>query len=205
MNRTLAFIITLLVFGASAMKAQVIYNSASTAAEGYMNGASNVIQARGQKNVSDSQARINNEDDYSKAIDNSTKSVNAFWQQKDIYNARQQQEFAEIQRQRQFYLSRHGLTSLTSEEFDRTSGTVTWPRVLEQKQYDEYRVALDKLLKQRAYAGALTGDEYVEATAALKDWRAMLAKQRNVYPEQILSQMIRFVLKVNREINDNLG
>jgi hypothetical protein len=205
MNRILALVISLLVFGASAMKAQVIYNSASTAAEGYMNGASNVIQAQGQKNVSDSQARINNEDAYSKAIDNSTKSVNAFWQQKDIYNARQQQEFAEIQRQRQFYLSKHGLTSLTSEEFDRTSGTVNWPRVLEQKQYDEYRVTLDKLLKQRAYAGALTGDEYIQATAALKDWRAMLAKQRNVYPEQILSQMIRFVLKVNREINDNLG
>ena len=205
MNRILAFVIALLVVGAPAMRAQVIYNSASTAAEGAMNGAANVIQAQGQKNVSDSQARINNEDAYSKAIDNSTKSVNAFWQQKDIYAQRQQQQFNEIQRQRQFYLSRHGLTSLTPEEFDRASGTVVWPRVLEQKQYDEYRVELDKLLKQRAYSGALTSDEYMDATAALKGWRAMLAKQKNVYPENILDQMIRFVLKVNREINDNLG
>jgi hypothetical protein len=187
------------------MRAQVIYNSASTAAEGAMNGAANVIQAQGQKNVSDSQARINNEDAYSKAIDNSVKSVNAFWEKKDVYSQRQQQQFAEIQRQRQFYMSRHGLTSLTPEEFDRASGTVNWPRVLEQKQYDEYRVQLDKLMKDRAYNGALTGDQYMEATAALKGWRAMLGKQRNVYPENILSQMIRFVLKVNRELDDNLG
>src|SRR6476620_162246 len=205
MNRILASAVALCVVGATAMRAQVIYNSASTAAEGAMNGAANVIQAQGQKNVSDSQARINNEDAYSKAIDNSTKSVNAFWQQKDIYNARQQQEFAEIQKQCQFYLDRHGLTSLTPEEFDRATGIVIWPRVLEQKQYDQYRTVLDKLMKQRAYNCALTSEEYMEDTAANKDWRAMLAKQRGVYPKNILSQMIRFILKVNREVNDNLG
>jgi hypothetical protein len=188
-----------------AASGQVIYNSASTAAEGYANGMSNVIQAAGQASLNASQARINNEDAYSKALDNSTKSVNTFWEQKDIYAARQQQNFAEIQRQRDFYLSRHGLTSFTPEEFDRATGMVNWPKVLEQQQYDQYRLVLDKLMKQRAYAGALTSDEYMEATKANKDWRAMLAKQRSVYPENILSQMIKFILKVNREINDNLG
>jgi hypothetical protein len=205
MNRILALVIAALVFGAPAMKAQVIYNSASTAAEGYANGMSNVISAQGQKNLSNSQAAINLTQARSSQIDNQVKSVNAFWEKKGIYSEHQQQEFANIQSQRQFYLSKHGLTSLTPEEFDRASGTCNWPRVLEQKQYDQYRVVLDKLLKQRAYAGALTGDEYMEATAANKDWRAMLAKQKNVYPEQILSQMIRFILKVNREVNDNLG
>src|SRR4029079_509573 len=204
-KRILALIIALLVFGASAMRAQVIYNSASTAAEGDANGMANVMQAQGQRNLSNSQAAINLTQARSSQIDNQVKSVNAFWEKNAIYSEHQQQEFAEIQRQRQFYLSKHGLTSLTTEEFDRTTGTVNWLRVLEQKQYDEYRIPLDKLLKQRAYAGALTGDEYIEATSALKGWRAMLAKQKNVYPEQILSQMIRFVLKVNREINDNLG
>src|SRR6185369_192347 len=198
MKRILALVIALLVFGASAMRAQVIYNSASTAAEGAANGMSNVIAAQGQRNLSNSQAAINMTQARSSQIDNQVKSVNAFWEKNAIYSEHQQQEFADIQRQRQFYLSKHGLASLTTEEFDRTTGTVNWLRVLEQKQYDEYRIPLDKLLKQRAYAGALTGDEYIEATSALKGWRAMLAKQKNVYPEQILSQMIRFVLKVNR-------
>ena len=198
MKSILVLVIALLVFGASAMKAQVIYNSASTAAEGAANGMSNVIAAQGQRNLSNSQAAINLTQARSSQIDNQVKSVNAFWEKNAIYSEHQQQQFADIQKQREFYLSKHGLTSLTPEEFDRASGTCNWPKVLEQKQYDQYRVVLDKLLKQRAYAGALTGDEYMEATAANKDWRAMLAKQKNVYPEQILSQMIRFILKVNR-------
>ncbi len=205
MNRISALVIVLLIFGASALKAQVIYNSASTAAEGYANGISNVISAQGQKNVSDSQAAINLTQARSAQIDNQVKSVNAFWEKNEIYSQHQQAEFAQIQQQRQFYLSRHGLTSLTPEEFDRATGAVNWPKVLDQKQYDQYRVVLDKLMKQRAYAGALTSDEYMAVTAANKDWRAMLAKQRGVYPENILSQMIRFILKVNREVNDNLG
>jgi hypothetical protein len=205
MKRVLAYSVLLVVLGSPAIMGQVIYNSASTAAEGYANGMSNVIQARGQKNVNDSQARINNQDAYSKALDNSTKSVNTFWEQKDIYAGRQQQKFAEYQRKRQFYQERHGLKSFTPEEFDRASGMVNWLRVLEQPQYDQYRLVLDKLLKQRAYAGALTSEEYMQATAACKDWRAMLAKQKGTYPEQILDQMIKFVLKVNREINENLG
>jgi hypothetical protein len=205
MNRILALVVALFIVGASAIKAQVIYNSASTAAEGAANGMANVISAQGQRNLSNSQAAINLTQARSSQIDNQVKSVNAFWEKKGIYSEHQQQEFAEIQQQRQFYLSRHGLASLTPEEFDRASGTVNWPKVLEQKQYDQYRTVLDKLLKQRAYAGALTSDEYMECTAANKDWRAALAKQKGVYPENILSQMIRFILKVNREVNDNLG
>lgn len=195
----------ILLLGLADTKAQVIYNSASTAAEGYANGMSNVIAAQGQKNVSDSQAAINMTQARSAQIDNQLKSVNAYWEKKDIYNERQQRELAQIQQQRQTYLARYGLKSLTPEEFDRATGVCNWPNVLMQPQYDEFRLVLDKLLKQRAYAGFLTGDEYMQATAANKNWRNMLAKQRKVYPEQILSDMIRFILKVNREIDENLS
>jgi hypothetical protein len=184
---------------------QVIYNNASTAGESYARGVSGIIQAQGQRNLDNSQAAINAQDAYSAAIDNSTKSVNAFWEQKDIYKARQQQEFAEIGRKRSDYLARHGLQPLTPEEFDRTTGQITWLKVLEQKQYDQYRSTFDELMKKRAYQGALSGDEYMQATAASKEWRAMLAKQKGVYPPRILSQMTQFILKVSREINDNLG
>jgi hypothetical protein len=194
-----------LLMGSLAAFGQVIYNSASTAGEGYANGAANVIQAQGQRNLSNSQANINNQDAYSKAIDNSVKEVNAFWEKKDIYAQRQAQLDAEYQRQRAAWMSTHGLQSLAPQEFDRTSGVVNWPKVLDQKQYEQYRNTLDQALKKRAYSGALTGDEYMQCTAASKEWRAMMAKQKDVYPEQILSQMIRFVLKVTREINDNLG
>ena len=197
--------LALLALGASAVTAQVIYNSASTAAEGAANGMSNIIAAQGQRNLSNSQAAINLTSARSSQIDNQVKSVNAFWEKKDIYNQRVQQEMQATDQKRNFYLANHGLTSLTPEEFDRTTGTVTWPKVLEQSQYNQYRLMLDKLFKQRAYAGALTGDEYMEATAASKQWRTFLGTQQNVYPQPILSQMIRFILKLDRELDDNLG
>jgi hypothetical protein len=184
---------------------QVIYNNASTAGEGYARGVSGIIQAQGERNLSNSQAAINVQDAYSAALDNSTKAVNTFWEQKDIYKARQQQEFAEIGKKRSDYLARHGLQSLTPEEYDRTTGQITWLKVLEQTQYDQYRKTLEELMQKRAYQGALSGEEYMQATAASKEWRAMLTKQRDVYPPRILSQMTQFILKVSREINDNLG
>lgn len=184
---------------------QVIYNTSSTAAEGYQRGLGGVISAQGQRNLSNSQAAINMTDARSNQIDNQVKSVNAFWEKRDIYNERQQREFAQIEQKRSAYLAKHGLGTVTPEEFDRTTGQITWLKVLQQQQYDPYRNTLDELLKKRAYQGALSGDEYMAATAASKEWRAMLAKQKDVYPDQILSQMIRFVLKVNRELNENLG
>jgi hypothetical protein len=195
----------LTLFSAAAAQAQVIYNSASTAAEGYQRGMASVIQAQGERNLSNSQAAINLTDARSSQIDNQVKSVNAFWEKKDIYDQRQQQEFAKIEAKRSAYMERHGLGYLTPQEFDRTTGTITWSRVLEQKDYDVYRKMLDQLFKERAYNGALTGEQYLEATKANKEWRDMLSKQKDVYPAPILSQMIRFILKLNRELDDNLS
>jgi len=198
-------VLGLVALGASALTGQVIYNNSSTAGEGYQRGAAAMISAAGEKNLNDSQARINNQDAYSKAIDNSTKSVNAFWEQKSIYQQHLQEQLNQTTAKRNFYLENHGLGTLSSEEFDRTSGSINWPKILDQAQYAPYRDTIDKCFKQRAYAGALSGEEYVEASNASKDWRAKITSQKNEYPSPILSQMLRFILKVDRELDDNLG
>ena len=72
-------LVTLLAVSSSTAVGQVIYNSASTAAEGYANGVSNIISAQGQRNLSNSQAAINLEQARSANIDNQVKSVNAYW------------------------------------------------------------------------------------------------------------------------------
>jgi hypothetical protein len=65
--------------------------------------------------------------------------------------------------------------------------------------------ATSTFIQKRAYNGALTGDEYMQATAASKAWRDLLSSQKDVYPRPILSQMIRFILGLNREMDDNLS
>lgn len=205
MKRLTCYVLLLLLAGTLIAQAQVIYNSASTAAEGYANGVGNVIAAQGQKNLNDSQAAINLTEARSNQIDNQVKSVNAFWEKKGIYSEHQQQQLADITAKRNRYLAKNALQDLSPDQFDRTTGQINWPKVLEQSQYDEYRKTLTDLFAKRAYQGMLTGDEYMQATGASREWRAMLGKQRDVYPAPILSQMIRFILGLDRELNDNLS
>lgn len=205
MKRLTCYVLLLLLAGTLIAQAQVIYNSASTAAEGYANGVSNVIASQGQKNLNDSQAAINLTEARSNQIDNQVKSVNAFWEKKGIYSEHQQQQLADVTAKRNRYLAKNALQDLSPDQFDRTTGQINWPKVLEQSQYDEYRKTLTDLFAKRAYQGMLTGDEYMQATGASREWRAMLGKQRDVYPAPILSQMIRFILGLDRELNDNLS
>jgi hypothetical protein len=190
---------------AAASYAQVIYNTSSTAAEGYQRGLGSVISAQGERNLSNSQAAINMTDARSRQIDNQIKSVNAYWEKRDIYTERKAQDFAEIGRRREQYIASRGSLDLSSEEFDRTSGTINWPTILTQSQYDPYRKTIDELFHKRSYEGALTGDDYFAATAALNDWREAILKQKGQYPNSVVQQMLRFQLKVKRELDDNLG
>jgi hypothetical protein len=198
-------LLAILVLNSAVAVGQVIYNTNSTAAGDFASGMGNVISAQGQKNLSDSQAAINLTEARSNQIDNQIKSVNAFWEKKGIYGEHQQAENEAIQAERARYLATNGLKSLTPEEFDRSTGQINWPKVLEQKSYDEYRTTLDSLFKKRAYDGFLSGDEYMSANKASKQWRTMIAKQKDQYPQNIMSQMIRFILKVDRELDDNLS
>ncbi len=195
----------LLAWGATAAQAQVVVDQASTAGESYARGMSGIISAQGQKNLSNSQAAINMTSARSSQIDNQLKSVNAYWEEKGIYAQHQQQQLAEIDRKRTEYLEHHGLQSLTPQEFDRTTGQINWPKIMDQKSYDQYRDKLNELFHKRSNVGALSGDEYVEATTALSEWRTAILKQKDEYPAPILSQMLRFQLKVKRELDDNLS
>lgn len=194
-----------LLVGGSMVEAQVVVDQAATAGESYARGISGIISSQGQKNLDDSQARINNQDAYSKAIDNSVKSVSAYWERKDIYAERQAQEFAEIGEKRERYIARRGSLDLSTEEFDRTTGQINWPKVLEQATFDPYRTKMDEVFKERSYNGALTGDQYMTATNTYNQWRAAILAQRDAFPAPIVQQMLRFLLKVNRELNDNLS
>jgi uncharacterized membrane protein YheB (UPF0754 family) len=184
---------------------QVIYNSSSTAAEGYQRGLGSVINAQGSKNLSDSQAAINLTDARSNQIDNQVKSVNAYWEKNDIYNQHLQQKNYKIEQRRASLLAKNQVPPLTTEEFDSTTGHITWPKVMTQPQYDQYRDQLDKLFQDRAQQGYLSGDEYAQATAASKDWHNMMAGQKDQYPSKILDQMLRFLVKLNRELDDYLS
>jgi hypothetical protein len=195
----------LFVCCASAARAQVVVDQASTAGESYARGVSGIISAQGQANLSNSQAAINMTDARSNQIDNQVKSVNAYWEKKGIYQQHVDELNQQIQAKRQRYIARRGSLDLSTDEFDRTTGQINWPKILQQSAYDPYRTKFDTIFHDRSYNGALTGDQYVEATTAYNDWRDAILGQKSEYPSSILQQMLAFLNKVKRELDDNLG
>jgi len=195
----------LIACGGSAVWGQVVVDQAATAGESYARGVSGIISAQGQKNLNDSQAAINATEARSNQIDNQVKSVNAFWEKKSIYEEHVAQEMAEVQAKRGRYIARRGSLDFSPEEFDRTTGAVNWPKILQQTVYNPFREELDTAFHDRSYNGALTSDQYMTATTAYNDWRAAILTQRGQYPAPIIQQMLRFLNKAKRELDDNLG
>lgn len=189
----------------SAAWGQVVVDQAATAGESYARGVSGIISAQGQRNLDNSQAAINATEARSNQIDNQIKSVNAFWEKKSIYDEHVAQEMADVQAKRERYVARRGSLDFSPEEFDRTTGAVNWPKILQQSTYDQYRTTLDTAFHDRSYNGALTSDQYMAATTAYNDWRAAILAQRGGYPAPVIQQMLRFLIKAKRELDDNLS
>jgi len=199
------YAVLLFVSSVTIAQGQVVVDQAATAGESYARGISGIISSQGQKNLSDSQAAINLTDARSNQIDNQVKSVNAYWEKKGVYQQHLEEYNKEVEAKRQRYIARRGSLDLSTDEFDRTTGQIDWPKILQQSAYDPYRTKLDTIFHDRSYNGALSGDQYVEATTAYNDWRDAILDQKSEYPLSILKQMLGFLNKVKRELDDNLS
>lgn len=144
---------------------------------------------------------IDQQEAYSRYLDNKVKSVDTYWQIYDIYKERQKEKHKKIQEKRAAYLEKHRFQPFNESEYERSVGTINWPQELMQEQYVKYRTTFDFLMNKRAYSG-LTMEEHIQLKQTSKEWRALLASQKEYYPKAIVSNMIRFILKIDRELNN---
>ncbi|MEN1679271.1 MAG: hypothetical protein AAGJ46_06730 [Planctomycetota bacterium] len=178
---------------------------ASTAAEGYSRGVADVVRSQGAKNLMDSRAAINIEDARSKYLDNRVKAAETYWERRRIYKeARAEEQYAKSQ-QRQAQRSRVMLRQLAPQDLDPTTGSVAWPVLLKDAAFAKYRESLDGLFAKRAEYGELASADYLEAKTLIRDWRAAVTAAKSQYPEQAVRDALRFLLKLNRELDNNLG
>lgn len=177
----------------------------STAAEGYLQGMSSVINAQGQANLNNSMAARNMQEAYNRALDNRVKQVETYRWRRDTALERQREELSARRQQSEARLAKRRLTDLTPSEFDPASGVVNWPALLREPAYDEYRQRLDDLMAKRAQYGALSMQEYTEAVTAIKDWRMAVTAVRKNYPYNAVGQALRFLLRLDREVDSQMG
>ena len=161
------------------------------------------IRSQGMKNLADSRAAINLTEARDRQIDNQLKATEAYWEKKKIYDKNMAEKRYKQAQLRKEHRARRVLKPITPQELDPTSGRVAWPMICRGDQYADYREQLDKLFQKRGLYGALESDDYLQAKQLIKDFRAAVTANKAGYPKEALSQSLRFLLKLNRELDAN--
>jgi hypothetical protein len=148
---------------------------ASTAAEGYANGMSNIIQSAGSYNLQTSQAAINVEQARSMDLDNRLKGTQTYFEMRKINTASRKSEESpglsteDSWRYAQMYVPKRP----TPTQLDPVTGKIYWPVMLRDGRYDGYRKKIDDLFVQREAShggiGYETYTQIVEVTNGLLD------------------------------------
>jgi hypothetical protein len=131
-----------------------------TVASNYMNGMSNVIRSEGEYNLLTSAAGVNNEESRSRYLDNKKKWWENYLQMSEQRSAIDAQRYA---------ASRHSTEALNvaakselpkalgPDMLDPVTGRITWPEILQDKQYDDQRKEIEQLFELRAKTSHSTG------------------------------------------------
>lgn len=129
----------------------VIYNHASTLQEGALRGWADLYRGAGDYNYNTSLANVNNQEAYSRALDNSVKQTQAYFARKEI---NQQAQMQKNQRPSAEDIARFARERapepLAGYEYEPTLGDLDWPSVLRDKAFTPEREQLDELFAGRS-------------------------------------------------------
>ncbi|MEM8866369.1 MAG: hypothetical protein AAGF31_12560, partial [Planctomycetota bacterium] len=130
---------------------------------------------------------------------------NAYWERRKIYDENMAEKRYEQGKRRLAQRNRVMLRELTPDQLNTTTGAIQWPMLLRDSSYDNFRQPLDELFAKRARYGVLDSDDYLQAKDLIREWRAAVTARKATYPEAALRSSLRFLLKLNRDLDENLG
>lgn len=177
----------------------------STPVEGAQRGMADVIRSQGMNNLANSEAAINLGQARSQNIDNQVKATNAYWEKKNIYEQNMAPRRYEEHQEYQKHRARVQLKPITNKDLDPTTGAIAWQPIHKEARYSEFRDPLDELFARRAQYGELSSDDYLQAKQLIKDFRMAITANKSVYPEAPLRSSLRFLLKLDRELDANFS
>jgi hypothetical protein len=151
---------------------------ASTAAEGFLNGQAQVIQAVGQANYLNSVAAVNLQEAHSKWIDNRKKYVTTYYENK-VYSKEMRDRYSKKPPTKEEWDKVNSTAMpepLTAQQYDRAAGKITWPHVLRTNEYDAFRNRIDDLVQKRSADNDGDGSPFQREVASLVDAMKMLLK-----------------------------
>lgn len=177
----------------------------STAGEGYARGMADVIRSYGENNLANARAQREWEAARKAFIENRVRATQVFYERREIYNQYRAAKQYEERARASAWLAKIRLEDLTSQEFNMETGQIAWPKLLADEQYLQFRSQLDLLFAKRAQYGELDVEDYARVEALLKQWRMVLTERREAIPDLLLRDGLRFLLRLNRELEHNYG
>jgi hypothetical protein len=157
---------------------------ASTAAEGYANGMSNIIQSAGSFNLQTSQAAINAEQARSMNLDNRLKGTQTYFEMRRVNTEARKAEDGQGMstedswRYAQMYVPKRP----SPTQLDPVSGKIYWPMMLRDPRYDDYRNKIDQLFTQREVShGGIGYEMYTQIVQVTNSLLDTLKKNIDLY------------------------
>jgi hypothetical protein len=134
---------------------------ASTAYEGWLRGRADLRRAAGEYNYNSALANMYNQEAYRRYLENRTKKVETYFQMRAL-----NQEARNAERRRRptrEAISRNARRAaparLASYQFQPLLGTVVWPAVLRDREFQETRESVDQLIAARTIGNSGKGSE----------------------------------------------
>ncbi len=167
----------------------------STVAGSSMMGMANVISAKGDYNLSTSAAAVNLTQAQSNEIQNRQQYTNTYFEMRATNKAATAAERGPRVTSEQIARNvRAGVPKpLTPDQVDPLSGKVNWPDLLQDKQYDSERGALEELLSKQATYGGLGASDHTKAREAVESMSDKLKRQIREVPPQLFTEAKSFL------------
>lgn len=175
---------------------------ASTAAESYARGHAAAVASHGYYNLMSAQARVVHAEAASREIDNREQAIDSYFAMRE--KNRQERAAARRPRPTSEQLERIAAAGrpdpLSPSEVNMVTGEITWPRLLQEQEFGEFRAALEDVFAQRAPTGQLPSDTAGAARQATDGMMAQLkTRVRDVNQQEYIGAR-RFIESLAYEV-----
>jgi hypothetical protein len=184
------------------------YSHASTYEEGVLRGWADVWRGVGEYNYHSSLANINNQEAYSRYLDNSLKHTQTFFARRELNKQARQSEQAPRPSAEDLarFAKERAPQGLTGYEYSAPLGSLNWPAVLEDPAFAEQKAELDRLFATRTTDNSGLGSEnHRQITRTAEQLVARLKSRIGEYSPSEYMSAKSFLNRLERESLDQLS
>jgi hypothetical protein len=181
---------------------------ASTAAEGYQRGFADIVRSAGEYNLNTSEALINVEQARSMNMQNHLQYAQTYFEMRQVNaQAVAQMRGPRLSTEQLYRIAQENAPDrLSNSDLDPLTGDITWPIVLQDAPFNDYRQTLSNLFADRARdGGSVNINELTEIRRTADEALATLKANIRNYPANDYLRARRFLENLSFSASPSAG